>query len=150
MLLDEGCVAMPDIQPTTQGAFVIRCTVDLDAVWATPRLIAKRPLLIALPGLSAETARTAAERIAAYGNACGCGWGASAMVAVFGTSSTWLALTYGILTTDFLWRLPLALLCGLAAAGAAKYLAISYTRSRLKREIKKLLASQPSPSASEV
>lgn len=137
-------------EESAQGILVIRSAADLRMLRATPRLLAARPLQLDLPGLSAETARTAAARMVAYANACGCALSASAMIGTFGAIATWLAFSHGVLTIDFLWRLPLALLCGLAAAGLGKWLGISYARSRLKREIEKLLALQSNHSTIEV
>ncbi len=91
------------------------------------------------------TWRASAEpKLAGYSNACGCAAGAAAMLAVCASLVAWLIFSYG-LSAGFFWRLPIAFLGGLIAAGIGKWLGLAYARSRLGREIEKLLSLQPHP-----
>jgi hypothetical protein len=129
---------------TAPAALVIRSAEDLRALRAQPRIAAMRSLRLDLPWLPREVARAAEPRLAGYGNACGCAAGAAAMLAVCVSLVAWLIFSYG-LSAGFFWRLPIALVAGLIAAGIGKWLGLTYARSRLAREIEKLISLQPRP-----
>jgi len=103
-----------------------------------------RPLRLDLPWLPRDLARSAEPKLAGFSNACGCAAGAAAMLAVCASLVAWLIFSYG-LSAGFFWRLPIAFLGGLIAAGIGKWLGLAYARSRLGREIEKLLSLQPHP-----
>jgi hypothetical protein len=130
--------------PTASAELVIRSAKDLRALRAQPRIAAMRPLRLDLPWLPRDVARSAEPKLAGYSNACGCAAGAAAMLAVCASLVTWLIFSYG-LSAGFLWRLPIAFVGGLIAAGIGKWLGLAHARSRLSREIENLISFQPRP-----
>jgi len=134
----------PAFCPTAEvyPLLIIRESAHLRALLSTRAILSPGSVVLELPGLSAEAARAAAERIVGYSNECGCSLSAKCMVAGFALAVAWLALRYGALTTNFLWRLPLGLLCAFAGAGIGKSIGVVRARARLKSEIAKLIADQ--------
>jgi apolipoprotein N-acyltransferase len=64
--------------------------------------------------------------------------GAKSMTAGFLIVLAWLLSSYGVFTSNFLWRLPFAFLFALACAGAGKSLGIFLARRRLRLELDQL------------
>src|SRR6266446_6517795 len=129
---------------------IIDDVAQLRALRINPKLLSARALVLALPGVSPEDRHSAAARIVSYTHECGCSLGAKCMAASFAITLVALAFKYGILSSSFFWRVPLAMLCAFAGAAAGKLYGIARTRRRLNREINALIAFQSEFPASEV
>jgi hypothetical protein len=127
---------------TALGVLVLRNADELRALKSTRRLAARYPLAIELPWLSSQAARAAGERLQSYGNECGCSLGAKCLFAAFALALLGLAMRYGVLTSGFLWRLPLAVFAALVGAGIGKAFGLARARKRFHEEIEELIASQ--------
>jgi len=99
----------------------------------------KGPLVLQLPGLPAEEAAAAGERLNRYRTECGCSAGAHLMTIAFVLSLAVAVLADGASRALFL-HLPLALPAALVGAGVGKAGGIALARRRARREIADLLA----------
>jgi hypothetical protein len=67
------------------------------------------------------------------------------MAIAFGFAVIWLAVDYGVWTSQFIWRLPWALPCAFAGAGLGKWAGITRARARLNQQIERLVAATTLP-----
>ena len=121
---------------------VVRSLEELRALRTRRDAPSEFTLVIELRGVAPPQREAASARIASYRSECGCSLGARCMAAGFVLSLVLLAVCYGVFTAEFLWRLPLAFLFAIVCAGLGKTAGILRARSRLKREIETLAASQ--------
>ena len=104
-----------------------------------------RPIILKLPGLSAEEAFATAERLNQERNACGCSLGAWTMAAAFLLCAALLIWRYGLFTLAALERLPLALIAAVLAMGIGKTIGIAMGRRRARRLIHRLIQTYEKP-----
>jgi hypothetical protein len=100
-------------------------------------------LRIEVPGIPAERGQAAAERIRAFATECGCSMGAKSMAAAFSMSFLWLAVSHGILNSQFAWRLPWTFLWAVTGAIGGKVIGIVHARRQLRNEINGFIAALP-------
>src|SRR5438128_1886578 len=98
----------------------IRDVAQLQALDAPRMLRPPTGLILDLPGLSAEEAQAAGERLARYANECGCDLGSKCMLGGFVVALAWLGVEGGILSTRFLYGLGWPVLAAFVAAITGK------------------------------
>jgi hypothetical protein len=133
---------MGSLSNTSPAVLLVRNADELRALKSSRGLAARHALAIELPWLSSQAALAAGERLQSYRNECGCSLGAKCMSAAFALALLALAMRYGVLTSGFLWHLPLAVFAALAGAGIGKAFGLASARKRYHEEIEKLIASQ--------
>jgi hypothetical protein len=99
------------------------------------------PIVVRLPKVPTDAAEAIANRINGYRNECGCSLGAKATTVGLGVMITWLTLSSGLFTSQFLWRLPLVFVGALGCAGLGKSAGIALARRRLRIELEQLSLS---------
>jgi hypothetical protein len=119
---------------------VIRTIEELKALRTMRGTLSEFTLVLEMPGLTAEAARSAGSRIASYRNECGCSFEARCMTAGFLLALVYLVARFGLFTSGCAFRLPLAFACALVCAGAGKAIGIRRARTRLGQEIDSLAA----------
>jgi hypothetical protein len=98
-----------------------------------PKLFrASQPIVIKLPEASEIEAKALAARVNPSRDDCGCSLGAKCMAAGFGVMVTWLGLSNGFFTMNFLWRLPFAFAFAVLCAGLGKVVGIALAHRRLR------------------
>jgi hypothetical protein len=135
-------VASPDL-PAALLPLVISRADEVRALRQLPALLRRRAVVIDVPGIDADVARAAADRVSSFANECGCSLGAQCMTAAFVVALTWLVRMHGLLTTAFLWHLPWALLCAFAGAAAGKTAGLLRARIGLRATLDQLLDTIP-------
>jgi hypothetical protein len=120
---------------------VIRDVTELRALRARPHRL-RASIALQLPGLDADVARAAGERIEAYRRECGCSLGAMCMAAGFAVTVLALAVRGDCTFRAVLASLPWAVVSALVGAGAGKAVGLLRARVRLRHEIDRLIVSQ--------
>ncbi len=104
-----------------------------------------RPIILKLPGLSAEEAFAAAERLNKERNACGCSLGAFAVTATFLPCAALVVWRYGLFTLAAVERMPLVLIAAMVAAGVGKTIGIRIGRHRARNLVHHLIETYARP-----
>ncbi|MEA3204008.1 MAG: hypothetical protein QOI63_1688 [Thermoplasmata archaeon] len=102
----------------------------------------RAPLVVALPGMTAEEQAAAGARLAAQRGACGCAAGAVTLTAAVVGAAAWSVGHFHTLSGLALQGLPITLAAGLAGAGLGKLAGLAWSRHRLRAEVDRLIASQ--------
>ena len=101
----------------------------------------RQQITFSIPEVPTDSAQAADQRIRGYQRECGCAAGAAFLFAAMSLSATFFGVRYGVVSWEFVIRLPLVLLISFVAGGAGKMAALIRARRRLDRELDLLIRS---------